>query len=124
MTLSRFDSEMVRSPTWTSVRSDTGPSAAPLRVRCRRGPRHALLRGRLGLGLLGRSLLLGGGRLLLRRLTAAQRLGADRGEALLERGHEVRGLGRLGCLGLGLDDLLAFRLALDQRQKLFAVLVL
>ena len=57
---------------------------------------------------------------LARRRATGLRAGA--GQAGLERGHEVEHLGRL--LGRGRrDDLLARGLALDQREHLFAVLV-
>ena len=49
-------------------------------------------------------------------------VGIAGGEAGLERGHQVRDLGRSGRLGRG-GDLLAGRLALDQLEHLLAVLV-
>ena len=55
--------------------------------------------------------------------SGGERLALDRGQALLQRRHQVGRLGRLRLLGDGLDDLLAPRLALDQRQQLLAVLV-
>ena len=50
-------------------------------------------------------------------------LTADRVQALLESGHQVRRLGRLRLLARGADHLLAGGLALEQVEQLLAVLV-
>src|SRR5204863_444751 len=80
-------------------------------------------RSRLALGALGAGAGFRAGSGLGPRaaLLAAVALGArpegltlDGGEALFERGHQVRRLGRLRLLGHRLDDLLATRLDLDR----------
>ena len=53
----------------------------------------------------------------------ALRLPAHGGEALLEGGHQVGGLGRLGLVGGRADDLLARGLVLEHLEQLLAVLV-
>ena len=89
-------------------------SCAPFELEELFGLRGALRAGG-GLGLrLGLRLALAVGRRLL---------AADGAEALLERRHQVRRLGRLGLLARSADDLLARRLALEQVEQLLAVLV-